>query len=326
MKLKICTGILIFICLNSFAGIKDSVGIEKKDGKTFILHKIEAKETLYSLAKRYKVSVDEIKAANPELTADLKIGQSIFIPYKSSKTHTVAAKETLYSISKKYGVSVDAIKAANPDASKGELSIGQVLTIPGAETVVTDNNTKPLPATHTVEAKETWYSISKKYGMKAEDLQKINPGVGDLKVGQVINISGENKTVNSTTVIDDPSKNTVEKPVEVTKPAKVVTVKPENNLPVVSNLKKDAYTKVNESGFVELYTIETEFHYALHKTAPVGTIIYLENPESGQKVYVRVMGKLTDAPSGVIMRISKKAFDKLSKGEPKVKVSASYIP
>ncbi|MBL0074300.1 MAG: LysM peptidoglycan-binding domain-containing protein [Bacteroidetes bacterium] len=49
------------------------------DGKKFILHKIEPKETWISLTKRYNCDLDELKSFNKGVE-DLKIGQIINIP------------------------------------------------------------------------------------------------------------------------------------------------------------------------------------------------------------------------------------------------------
>ena len=136
--------------------------------KTEINHKVTAKETLYSLAKDFNVSVDDIKANNAEVLKNgLKIGQIIKIPTEktidvhqtnavdetiTSKTentkpiaiqensvpnssennvihHKVAPKETLYSLSKKYNVAVDDIRSQNEALLKNGMQIGQILTI-----------------------------------------------------------------------------------------------------------------------------------------------------------------------------------------------------
>jgi LysM repeat protein len=134
--------------------------------QTDINHKVVAKETLYSLSRDFNVSVDEIKAANPELaTKGLQIGQVVKIPkgktvdvqqstsveapvVRSEKsketsveqaqnnssnseviTHKVEPKETLYSLSRKYNIPVDQIKSQNEDLLKNGLQIGQTLTI-----------------------------------------------------------------------------------------------------------------------------------------------------------------------------------------------------
>lgn len=127
------------------------------ENKTEVNHKVIAKETLYSLARDYKVSVDEIKANNPEVAkSGLQIGQivkiltnketeikqskSIVIPTpvkentkatSSSNTikHTVLPKETFYSLSKKYNVTVEDIKKQNENLLINGLQVGQVLEI-----------------------------------------------------------------------------------------------------------------------------------------------------------------------------------------------------
>ncbi len=132
--------------------------------KTEVNHKVSPKETLYSLARDFNVSVDDIKANNPDVVKNgLKIGQIIKIPtensidikqstatgeeFKSvqkpelaqskpiettndgSVKHKVLPKETLYSLSKKYNVTVDAITAQNEAVLKNGLQIGQILII-----------------------------------------------------------------------------------------------------------------------------------------------------------------------------------------------------
>jgi LysM repeat protein len=116
-----------------------------------ITYTVEPKETLYSLSKKFGISVDELKSYNPQLDKGLKIGQVIRIPATTDNgenidavpeqttsvsaespnvvTHTVAPKETLYSLSKKYNVSVDEIKQQNEVLLQHGLQIGQVLTI-----------------------------------------------------------------------------------------------------------------------------------------------------------------------------------------------------
>lgn len=347
--------VLMVLFSNLMASPLDSIGTEKKNGKVYILHKVEPKETLYSLSRKYNVSVDEIKAANVGNT-ELKVGQTIFIPSKltsvssgniatgSTIKHKVDAKETLYSISRKYDISLEELKKANPGVN--ELKVGQELTIPvkGKSAVANNSEEKTtnIPDTYVVQPKETYYSISRKFGVSVPDLQKFNPGVKELQVGQEINLK-EKAPVNTdatnieVTVEEQPTRLTVEK--KPAQPAKsdaskaYVQVKepqlssgPEKNMPTYSNLKKDGYMKINESGIVESYPDNSGFHYALHKTAPIGTIIYLVNEENGQKVYVRVIGKLTDSSPTILMKLSPKAYEKLSQGTSKVKVSATYIP
>lgn len=108
------------------------------------LHHVLAKETLWGISKNYKVSVDELKRANPFLeTEGLKIGQLITIPSGSEvKTVTATAgndekaevirevkpKETKYSIAKEFGITVAELEMQNPDVVS-KLPIGYKLKI-----------------------------------------------------------------------------------------------------------------------------------------------------------------------------------------------------
>ena len=57
-----------------------------RDNNHFYYHDVQPKETLYSLSKLYNVSIEEIKAANPDTLAEgLKFGQTIKIPKKSGE-------------------------------------------------------------------------------------------------------------------------------------------------------------------------------------------------------------------------------------------------
>lgn len=106
-----------------------------------VVHKVAAKETLFSIARQYNVSVDDIKAWNNLKETSLNLGQEIVIRKKtitetvteptsptSASTHTVAPKETLFSIARQYGMTVSKLKEWNA-LDGNELKIGQVLTV-----------------------------------------------------------------------------------------------------------------------------------------------------------------------------------------------------
>ncbi|MDX2189740.1 MAG: LysM peptidoglycan-binding domain-containing protein [Bacteroidota bacterium] len=115
--------VLLFIIAFNWdckATITDSVGVIEQKGSFFIVYKIE-KETIYSISRKYNVSVKLLTETNPEIEKGVKIGQKILIPIvKSSNNdntnyvyHTVESGQTLYAISKKYNVVSDDIKYWN---------------------------------------------------------------------------------------------------------------------------------------------------------------------------------------------------------------------
>jgi LysM repeat protein len=114
----------------------DSLRMETINGKQFIIHRIDEKETLYGISKRYGVPITAILEQNPTADGGLASGQILKIPYVpkakaqqgGNRIHKVAPKETLFSISKLYDVSVDDIKAWN-NLKDNSLSTGQELII-----------------------------------------------------------------------------------------------------------------------------------------------------------------------------------------------------
>ena len=94
--------------------------------------------------------------------------------------HTVEKGQTAYGISRLYEVSINELYEINPEAQQG-LSIGQKLyfSVKGEslqqEIVANDTVTDKNVIIHTVEAKETLYSIARKYGVPAKDVIAANP-------------------------------------------------------------------------------------------------------------------------------------------------------
>ena len=76
---------LSMVTLPSFSNglVMDSIGIKREAGKIFVLYKVEPKQTLFSIVKRYGSSVTEFKTANPGIPDGVNVGQTIKIPYRS---------------------------------------------------------------------------------------------------------------------------------------------------------------------------------------------------------------------------------------------------
>jgi LysM repeat protein len=121
--------------------------------------------------------------------------------------HYVKEKETLYSISKAYNISEKVIVLENPDVTAG-LKAGMVLKIP-ANPVQVQEATIPSSDEfqfHVVSAGETIYSLSRKYGVTVEEIQKFNPEVeySDLQINQVLKIPKKQYSQPKDTVVRIP--------------------------------------------------------------------------------------------------------------------------
>ena len=96
------------------------------------------------------------------------------------------------------------------------------------------------------------------------------------------------------------------------------------------SLNYNDFKKITETGYADIMADnqDTPKYLAYHKTAPVGTIIQLLNESNGIKVYVRVVGKLTDGgiDGKTIIRISKKAYERLGGTGARFSATLMYIP
>jgi LysM repeat protein len=61
--------------------VKDSLGLIREGDKTFVKYKVDPKQTLFSIVKRFGSNVPEYKAANPGAPDGIKVGDILKIPY-----------------------------------------------------------------------------------------------------------------------------------------------------------------------------------------------------------------------------------------------------
>lgn len=172
-------------------------------------HLVKEGETLYGIARQYKVSISAIKQANPGLADQLKVDQKIILPAAAQTKkeggsqryyqHQVAEGETLAALSRWYDLPMDSVFLLNPAVEKG-LVIGQSLKIPMAnyrqtwterhsgskqdslsDTSRTSSQQKPAVAgedpyiLHRVKTGDTFYSLQEDFNVSREELLRINP-------------------------------------------------------------------------------------------------------------------------------------------------------
>lgn len=144
------------------------------------IYTVKSGDTLYGIAQKYNITVDELKRLNNLTSNTLQIGQKLIVSTTGNSTettYTVSKGDTLYGIANKFGVSVDAIKSLN-NLSSNTLQIGQVLKIP---------NTSSSKLTYTVKSGDTLYGIARTYNTTVDEIKRLNNLTSNtLSIGQTL--------------------------------------------------------------------------------------------------------------------------------------------
>ena len=219
MKQLCATALMIVWALCAFAAEKSGT-IVYINGSKFYIHTVQPGETLYGLSKTYGVGEKVILENNPSIARGLKTAENIKIPFvsdvpepKSDKKlrktfdfHFVSKGETLYAISRQYEIPVKTILEDNPNLDPLHMRLGERILIRkkqiGSEdeagtkeqweeyrqslNSVADEGT----AYHIVHPGETFYSLSRRFGISETELSQLNGGLkpADLKAGAMIKI------------------------------------------------------------------------------------------------------------------------------------------
>jgi|GEM_PF-357612 LysM repeat protein len=180
-------------------------------------------DSLARIAKKFGVSVAELRAANGLTSDSIKVGQKLTIPAQvagdatimavegasaagATQTYVVAKGDSLSRIAKKFGVSVADLKAAN-GLTSDTIKVGQTLTLPASASATPAalppppaHNVKSSGLTYKVEKGDTIGSIAHRAGVKAKDLMDLND-ISDakkLKVGMVLKLPAGAKKIAAT--------------------------------------------------------------------------------------------------------------------------------
>ena len=141
------------------------------------IYQVKKGDTLYSIANKYGIGLNELKTINNLVNDNLAIGQLINVPSGLSvaNTYIVSKGDTLYNIAKKFNINIEKLKEVN-NLNNNLLSIGQKLIIPFEEDL-----------THVVKAGDTLYSIARKYNTTVDELRRLNNLLSDvLSIGQIL--------------------------------------------------------------------------------------------------------------------------------------------
>lgn len=297
--------ISLFIIATSFAQ-NDSIIIEKSTDKVMIggelyyVHIVKKGETLFSISRVYEVSQKDIAKDNPEIFLGLQLGQALKIPISKNKDaeledensftyHKVKKGQTLYSLSKKYNVAQEDIIACNPTVRYG-INIDQLIKIPKSKQIAqamqkfptADGQNDTLRISddflyHTVQKKETVYSLVRQYEITEDILYEHNPTAKEgLKIDQVLKIPKVIAIEEQTVLFK-----------QDTAKFDTIVFKERATIAYSDTVEKEECTKLWENN-LEPYQVALMLPFYLEKNDEEFYIDSSEYNDDGEKIYERV--------------------------------------
>ena len=157
-------------------------------------------DSLWSIAKRFNVGINNLKSANNLKGNLISVGQSLIIPgaapsNQTNVTYVVQKGDSLWSIANTNGTSIDEIVNLN-DLLTNDIYVGQVLEIPN--TGNSGISTPEIENVYTVQKGDTLYSIALKYNVSESDIINTNNLSNDvLSIGQKLVIPNDVESTGS---------------------------------------------------------------------------------------------------------------------------------
>ena len=150
-----------------------------------VYYTVMAGDTLYGIAKKFNLTVDELKKMNNLSSNNLSINQKLLVSGTALDnsnvdydTYVVKSGDSLWSIASKFNTTVDKLKSVN-NLSSNLLSIGQKLLIPKSGST---NNKQ-----YVVKSGDTLYKIAQSNGTTITDIINLNNlPTTNLSIGQIL--------------------------------------------------------------------------------------------------------------------------------------------
>ncbi|HCN83599.1 MAG TPA: peptidoglycan-binding protein [Sphingobacteriaceae bacterium] len=283
----ILTVFSLLFYFGAFAANIDSTGVQNNKGKKLIIHKVEPKETYYSLARKYGVDPKSIMEFNNNIP--LQIGTIINIP-------------------------TDRPFADDNTAQKTE-------GIPQRNTV----KAKPTYVTHKVRPKETLSEIAEKYDTSVKTIQNLNNMKGtSIQIGKVLKVRKnepvEPKTETPAAVVARVSTSAA------TNDAPVEEVKSEAPKVNTNHYGLREQNERGIATWIEDENVDGTKLLVLHRTAPIGTVMKITNPMTDKSTFAKVVGKFTENEStkDVLIVITKAVADLIGALDKRFQVNIDY--
>ncbi len=236
--------------------------------------------------------------------------------------HYIAPKQTLFSLARFYGLNVDELYYYNPSLKGNSISIGTEIKIPIPNKSIirfkteTFDETRLVPICYTIKKGDTMFSIAKKTFKMPIDTVMVRNNLTSftLSLGQVLQVGWMS--------IDGiPETNRKFRGHPIWKKNDSMRRKYNQHREVKKEHVQRGvafWQKQNSKGGTKLY--------ALHRTAPLNSIIAVTNPMKKRTVYVKVIGRMPESVYGdnVKVVVSSTAAKMLGAKDAKFYVQVRY--
>lgn len=312
---------VLFLFFSTAAWAQPSLDVMGTTPDLYLIHKVEAKETWYSIGRLYNLSPKDIAPFNKtDINAGLKVGQELKIPLNSTNF------------------------SQNERKGSGEVLVPLTYVVKEGEWMyrVSVNHNKV-----DIDKLEKWNGITR---------NDIRPGmalvVGFLKVNQaqsalaskaVSNTAGTVKTTPAPAPASTQPKAPIDPPKETgvatsTNPQRPVYSTPSSepvNVDYSGGFFKTSFRSGSKTtnGQANVFRSTSGWkdgkYYALMDNVAVGSIVRVRHTATGKIIYAKVLGRLSDIKenSGLTIRVSNAAAAELGVGtgsDTKFSVEVSY--
>ena len=236
-------------------------------------------------------------------------GDSVGVKVMEGKTlivYRMSAGETAYAVSRKYGIAFKDLAAANPGVDMGALKTGQEILVPttlGTTTTVAKSNT---PTEEKREEKKI-YPTQEKISVTPVE-EKKETIIQQSNSGETQPVEKTDESAATTSTSDVLATSDLSK-----EPATPNTDKSKTFGQLYAEYMSGDMIAASEKGvatWIENNGIEAsgDRFYALHNSAPVGSIVKIRNLMNNRTIYAKVIGNLSES------EVSEKVLVKLSAG------------
>ena len=302
----------LLLSIPSFASIRiDSIGVENQNNKKVILHKVEPKDNYYSIARKYQVSPKTIIELNG--IKSLQIGSVVKVltnrEFDDEKVAAPLVAKSSSSIS----------KVEKPITAKPEVTVIKA----DAQQARQTNQTALVD--YKVGPKETLFAISRKFNTTVDELKSLNNLTNNsLSTGQIIKV--RYGTASDQYIPPTPVKlpNTAGHQSDSTLIDSTRNASDRLRAPAKYGLRE-----IDEHGIaltIDDASVDASKMLALHRTAPIGTIVKITNPMTNKSTFAKVVGKFNenDSTKDAIIIVTKAAATLVGALDQRFQVNIVY--